>query len=126
MKPEQIALLDKTLSRLEKKLEELSVPLIAMDHDRIVQASAEFQQALVESAGVFREFKLTSQVPVELVNRMRAAFAKVIALREALNRMTSSIDRALEVLIPKNVASVYGRHLAMLAAQSGRFASYNA
>jgi hypothetical protein len=126
MKPEQIALLDKTLSRLEKKLEELSVPLIAMDHDRIVQASAEFQQALVESAGVFREFKLTARVPVELVNRMRAAFAKVIALREALNRMTSSIDRALEVLIPKNVASVYGRHLAMPAAQSGRFASYNA
>lgn len=122
----QITALNQSLSLLEDKLEKLSVPLMAMDHDRIVHCSAEFQQALLQSACVFRELKETPQTPKDLVRRVRKAQGRVQALREALGRMTAAMDRALEVLIPKNAAATYGRYQGVPVAASGRFASFNA
>jgi 7-cyano-7-deazaguanine synthase in queuosine biosynthesis len=122
----QVKALNQALSLLEDKLEQLSAPLLSLDHDRIVACSADFQQALVQSVSVFRQLKETPQTPKDLVRRVRRAKGRVQALREALSRMTAAMDRALEVLIPKHAVATYGRYQSAPVGPSGRFTSLSA
>jgi len=118
---------EQSLSQLETRLDQLATPLLGLDADQIGLRSAHLQQAFVDSAGVFRAVKLDAgRVPDAMVLRLRSACEKVIALREALSRMTASIDRALEVLIPQHATPVYGRYPVMPLACAGRYASYSA
>lgn len=100
--------LEEPLATLEDRLSALGLALQRSDADAVDNAGSELQRALAAAVEDFRLAARRGAVPAPLRRRLAEAGARVAAQREALARATASLDRAIEVLLPRPTGvSVY-------------------
>jgi len=93
--------LEVPLAQLEGRLAALGQALQQSDADAVDRAGAELHHALVTAVEHFHRAARSGGVPARLRRRLALASAQVAAQREALARATASLDRAIDVLMPR-------------------------
>ncbi|WP_236580647.1 hypothetical protein [Rubrivivax sp. A210] len=97
----QAAELETPLQLVEERLQALSVALQSQDSLALDRAATELHQALAAAVDRFGRAARSGGVPPVLRQRLAACGGQVAAQREALARATASLDRAIDVLIPR-------------------------
>ncbi len=97
----QVLDLERPLQTVEDRLKALADALHHQDADTVDRVAAELQAALAAAVGDFSLAARTGGVPPVLRQRLALAGGQVAAQREALARATASLDRAIDVLIPR-------------------------
>jgi predicted DNA-binding protein (UPF0251 family) len=105
--PTSAAGLESSLSAVETRLADLSEALRTRDLAGIDQHAAALHMALAAAVDTFCIAVRTGPVAPALRRRLVAASAQVAAQRESLARATSALDRAIDVLMPREAAAVY-------------------
>lgn len=103
------ATLEDVLSRVELHLAGLGTAVGARDLDAIAHHAHELQLSLTHAVDRFTVAARLGQVPDALRRRLAAASGQVAAQRESLARATAALDRAIDVLIPRQGPGCYGR-----------------
>lgn len=98
--------LEVPLLALEERLTALGLALQGSDADAVDRAGAELHGALAEAVEHFHRAAREGGVPAALRRRLAEAGARVAAQREALARATASLDRAIDVLMPRGTPKV--------------------
>lgn len=93
--------LEVPLVALEERLAALGVALQGSDADAVDRAGAELHGALTLAIEHFHRAAHEGGAPAALRRRLAEAGARVAAQREALARATASLDRAIDVLMPR-------------------------
>lgn len=107
------------VARVEACLSELQASLREQDSAALESASNQLRQALASSVDTFRRAARSQAVPAAMRRRLAAASATIAAQREALARATSSLDRAIDVLMPDAAASYAASGRSARAGSSG-------
>ena len=89
------------LQAVEDCLTALGLALHHRDSQAVDQVAAELHAALAAAVDHFSRAAKTGGVPPLLRRRLALASGQVAAQREALARATASLDRAMDVLIPR-------------------------
>lgn len=92
---------------VEAHLANLGDALIARDTHAIDLHSSELHRSLARAVDHFVLAAKTGAVPLALRRRLAAASGQVAAQREALARATAALDRAIEVLMPRETPALY-------------------
>ncbi|HZF79051.1 MAG TPA: hypothetical protein VEZ89_04610 [Rubrivivax sp.] len=92
------------LQAVEDSLTALGLALHHRDSKAVDNVAAELHAALTAAVDHFSRAAKTGGVPPPLRRRLALASGQVAAQREALARATASLDRAMEVLIPRRPA----------------------
>lgn len=100
--------LERPLRAVEEQLAELSVALQRQDVQLVDQAAARLHQALAAAVDDFSRAARNGGVPPALRTRLARASGQVAAQRDALARATASLDRAIDVLLPRPSAAAGG------------------
>lgn len=100
--------LESTLSAVEARLSALSAALQARDLPSIDLHASELHRALSNAVDHFSRAARNGPVPPALRRRLASASGTVAAQRESLARATAALDRAIDVLLPREAAAVYG------------------
>ena len=87
----------------------LSTALGGRDLSAIAHHSQGLQQALTHAVDRFSLAARHGQVPEPLRRRLASASALVAAQRESLARATAALDRAIDVLLPRQAPGCYSR-----------------
>ena len=93
--------LERPLQAVEDRLGALADALQRQDPDALDRVAAELHAALAAAVGDFALAARTGGVPPELRQRLALAGGQVVVQREALARATASLDRAIDVLLPR-------------------------
>ena len=93
--------LEQPLRLVEERLVALGVALQRQDVDALDHVAADLHSALAAAVDRFGRAARAGGVPPGLRLRLAQAGGQVAAQREALARATASLDRAIEVLIPR-------------------------
>jgi ABC-type transporter Mla subunit MlaD len=102
------AALERPLKAVEDQLAALGLALHQQDAEAVDVAAAELHRALAHAVDHFGRAARSGGVPHPLRMRLAQASGQVAAQREALARATASLDRAIDVLIPRMApASLY-------------------
>jgi hypothetical protein len=96
--------LERPLQTVEDRLTALGVALHHQDAEEVDRVAAELHTALAAAVTHFTAAARTGGVPPVLRKRLALAGGQVAAQREALARATASLDRAIDVLIPRTPA----------------------
>jgi hypothetical protein len=105
---QQAAELERPLQAVEERLAALAVALHEQDAPAVDRVAAELHVALASAVDHFSLAARAGGVPAPLRQRLALAGGQVAAQREALARATASLDRAIDVLIPRLVpATLY-------------------
>ncbi len=96
-----VADLERPLQNVEEHLVALGLALHRQDADAVERIAAELHAALAEAVNDFGRAARSGGVPPSLRNRLARVGGQVAAQREALARATASLDRAIDVLIPR-------------------------
>lgn len=99
--------LEDTLSAVETRLADLSEALRTRDLVGIDRHAADLHIALAAAVDTFCVAVRSGPVSPALRRRLVAASGQVAAQRESLARATSALDRAIDVLMPRDAAAVY-------------------
>ncbi|MDH5538681.1 MAG: hypothetical protein OEY03_04685 [Rhizobacter sp.] len=99
--------LEQTLDALESRLAELGEALRVRDLAAIDHHSADLHMALATAVDSFGAAQRVGPVPSALRRRLVAASGQVAAQRESLARATSALDRAIDVLMPRDAPACY-------------------
>ncbi len=102
--------LELPLRAVEQQLAALGQALQSQDNAAVERAAAELHAALAVAVDHFSQAARRGGVPSALRHRLALASAQVAAQREALARATASLDRAIDVLMPRlggNGAAMY-------------------
>jgi hypothetical protein len=99
------ATLERPLKAVEDQLVALGEALHRQDVAAVDQAASELHQALAHAVDHFGRAARCGGVPPQLRMRLARASGQVAAQREALARATASLDRAIDVLIPRMAPS---------------------
>ena len=102
-------LLEECLNQVESQLASLGTALGARDLDAIARHSQGLQQALTHAVDRFSLAAKQGQVPDPLRRRLARASGLVAAQRESLARATAALDRAIDVLMPRQGPACYSR-----------------
>ncbi len=103
-----VADLERPLQSVEEHLEALGLALHRQDAEAVDRVAADLHAALAEAVDDFGRAARTGGVPPLLRSRLARVGGQVAAQREALARATASLDRAIDVLIPRwQPASLY-------------------
>ena len=106
-----IELADKALEAnvldVESHLANLGDALIARNTRAIDAHSGELHRSLARAVDHFMAASKSGVVPLTLRRRLAAASGQVAAQREALARATAALDRAIEVLMPRETPALY-------------------
>jgi hypothetical protein len=105
--------LEQPLAAVEAQLLALGVALHRHDIGAVDRAAADLHLALSAAVNHFAAAARRGGVPLPLRHRLAMAGGQVAAQREALARATASLDRAIDVLIPRTV------HGALYSASGG-------
>ena len=97
----QAAALEAPLAAVEDGLNALSMALHRQDAPAVERMAAELHSALAAAVDHFGRAARTGGVPPSLRRRLALAGGQVAAQREALARATASLDRAIDVLLPR-------------------------
>lgn len=98
---EGTAALERPLAAVEGRLSALGLALQHDDPHAVDQAAHELQAALSHAVDHFRAAARRGGIPPALRQRLARAGAEVAAQREALARASTSLDRAIDVLMPQ-------------------------
>lgn len=99
--------LEDTLADVESRLAALGAALRARDAAGIDLHAVELHQALAIAVEHFTHAARSGPVPPALRTRLASASGEVAAQRESLARATAALDRAIDVLLPRDAATVY-------------------
>jgi hypothetical protein len=110
--------LENALAAVELRLAALGAALHARDGAGIDLHATELHRALAKAVEHFTRAASAGSVPVALRLRLASASGEVAAQRESLARATAALDRAIDVLLPREGAPVYSTFGA--AERSGR------
>jgi hypothetical protein len=100
--------LETTLDAVESQLASLGDSLRANDAAGIDLHASELHRALARAVDHFASAARQGAVPLPLRQRLMLATGQVASQREALARATAALDRAIDVLMPRERApSVY-------------------
>lgn len=99
--------LDAALGAVEERLAALGEALRANDSTAIEAQAGELHRALTRAVDQFAVAAKSGPVPPALRQRLARTSGLVAAQREALSRATAALDRAMDVLMPRDTASVY-------------------
>ena len=112
--------LEDRLSAVESRLAALGNALRARDVGAIDLHGAELHRALANAVSHFSDAAKSGVVPPALRTRLATASGQVAAQRESLARATAALDRAIDVLLPRDNMPLYS---AYGAADRGMFKS---
>ena len=101
--------LERLLSAVEIDLNALGNSLRLHDSDRIERHAGDLREALTQAIDGFTRASKAGQVPAALRARLVQASGQVAIQRESLLRATVALDSAMDVLLPRENAVVYGR-----------------
>ena len=93
--------LEPRLAAVESQLSALARALNSQDVEAIDQVAAGLHAALSAAVDHFSRAARSGGVPPPLRQRLALAGGQVAAQREALARATASLDRAMDVLLPR-------------------------
>ncbi|MGZ5133218.1 MAG: hypothetical protein ACXWIG_10640 [Caldimonas sp.] len=99
--------LEDRLSAVESRLAALGNALRSRDAAGIDLHASELHRALAGAVSHFADAARTGPVAPALRDRLAQASGQVAAQRESLARATAALDRALDVLLPREGASLY-------------------
>ena len=99
--------LEARLAEVESRLAALGNALRSRDAAGIEMHAAELHGALASAISYFSAAAKTGPLPPALRNRLAEASGQVAAQRESLARATAALDRAIDVLLPREGASLY-------------------
>lgn len=102
--------LEATLSAVESRLTSLGEALRARDLPSIDLHSGELHLALSNAVDHFSRAARNGPLPASLRRRLVDAGASVAAQRESLARATAALDRAIDVLLPRDAPVMYGSY----------------
>ena len=112
--------LEARLATVEVRLAALGNALRARDPADIDLHASELHRALAIAVSHFSDAAKTGPLPAALRNRLATASGQVAAQRESLARATAALDRAIDVLLPRDSMALYS---AYGAADRGMFKS---
>lgn len=95
------AALESPLLAVEERLSALGTALHQQDLQQLDRVAAELHAALAAAVDHFTRAARAGGVPPLLRQRLAVASGQVAAQREALARATASLDRAMDVLMPR-------------------------
>ena len=99
--------LEQTLAAVESRLSSLGEALRARDIEAIDHHSTELHRALARAVDHFTRAARSGAIPPVLRQRLASASGLVAAQRESLARATAALDRAIEVLMPRETPALY-------------------
>jgi hypothetical protein len=99
--------LEQTLAAVEARLTALGVALLESNSADIDTQASELHSALARAVDHFSRAARNGAVPPPLRQRLMRASSQVAAQRESFARATAALDRAIEVLLPRDASSVY-------------------
>ncbi|MDQ2926824.1 MAG: hypothetical protein M3R22_01465 [Pseudomonadota bacterium] len=102
--------LEARLSAVESRLAALGLALRSRDAPGIDLHASELHRALASAVSHFSDAARTGPLPQALRVRLAQASGQVAAQRESLARATAALDRAIDVLLPRDGAMVYSIH----------------
>lgn len=102
--------LEARLTAVELRLGALGSSLRSRDAAGIDLHAAELHAALAGAISHFSDAAKSSRVPPALRNRLAAASGQVAAQRESLARATAALDRAIDVLLPRDGLALYSAY----------------
>jgi hypothetical protein len=97
--------LETTLAAVETQLASLGESLRANDSVAIDLHATELHRALARAVDHFARAAKSGAVPPPLRERLKLAGGLVASQRESLARATAALDRAMDVLMPRERAS---------------------
>ncbi len=100
-------LLEQTLAAVEAELGALGEALRARDAAAIDMHSSELHRALARAVERFTHAARSGGVPLPMRHRLASASGQVAAQRESLARATAALDRAIDVLMPREAPALY-------------------
>jgi hypothetical protein len=100
--------LERLLCAVERDLNALGESLRRRDSERIERHASGLRDALARAIDGFSHASRAGQVPAALRARLVKASGQVAVQRESLLRATIALDSAMEVLLPREDAVVYG------------------
>ena len=111
---QQATELERPLQAVEDSLTALGLALHQQDAQAVDRTAAQLHAALAAAVNHFSRAARSGGVPPQLRQRLAVAGGQVAAQREALARATASLDRAMDVLMPRaqapSGAALYGAH----------------
>lgn len=99
--------LEDALSAVEAELEGLGRALRDRDARGTEHHASELHAALAQAMRVCTDAARQGGLPFDMRQRLVRASGQVAAQREVLARATSSLDRAIDILIPREASPVY-------------------
>ena len=99
--------LEARLAAVESRLSSLGSALRARDAEGIELHASELHRALASAVTHFSDAARIGPLPAALRERFAQASGQVAAQRESLARATASLDRAIDVLLPRDGAALY-------------------
>ena len=99
--------LESALAAVEHRLSALGVALCVRDTVGIDLHATELHRALATAVDRFALAARRGSVPPELRHRLASTSGQVAAQRESLARATAALDRAIDVLMPREGTSLY-------------------
>ena len=99
--------LETALAAVEHRLSALGVALCVRDTVGIDLHATELHRALAMAVDQFALAARRGTVPPALRNRLASTSGQVAAQRESLARATAALDRAIDVLIPREGSPLY-------------------
>jgi len=99
--------LEARLSEVETRLVALGNALRARDPAGIDLHAAELHRALASAVTQFSDAARSGPLPPALRHRLASASGQVAAQRESLARATAALDRAIDVLLPRDALPLY-------------------
>lgn len=92
------------------QLAALGEALRSRDSDGIERHSTELHRALARAVDRFTLAASRGVIPPALRNRLALASGEMAAQRESFARATAALDRAMDVLFPRDPSAVYSSH----------------
>lgn len=99
--------LEEALGAVEARLAALGEALRRADGAAIESEATELHRALARAVDHFARAARSGPIPPPLRRRLAATSGLVAAQRESLARATAALDRAMDVLMPREPASLY-------------------
>lgn len=102
------ATLERSLAAVEAKLQSLGEALLQRDLPAIDLESAGLHRSLASAIDHFSREARNGPIPPALRRRLASTGGQVAAQRESFARATAALDRAIDVLLPREAPPVYG------------------
>lgn len=100
--------LEATLAAVELRLNALGQALLQRDLGGVDEQSAALHRALAAAVDHFSRAARHGPIPMALRHRLARTSGDVAAQRESFARATAALDRAIDVLLPRETPALYG------------------